>query len=204
MDITSPTFTTSASGATERTKAWLSRRRVPHVFAHPSDKSSHIIGESEFGLGATPFSDESLHRNQEDMLQQMGYYSFPVPQRALWGHAALKDALREFMVLATWTSANFAEVTRLWMKTATGFMLQAVLEAYRCHGASDMDALNECFAWGLTEMNPLGDTVDIEEVVINEMFAADEGDVSSEFEEVKNQILVNVCSFLRPLGVLVS
>lgn len=174
------------------------------MFAHPIDKSSNTIGESEFGLGATPFSEESLHRNQENMLQQMGYYSLPVPQRVLWGHAALKDALREFMVLATWTSANFAEVTRLWMKTATGFMLQAVLEAYRCHGASDMDALNECFAWGLTEMNPLVMAVDIEEVVINEMFAADEGDVSSEFEEVKNQILANVCSFLRPLDVLVS
>lgn len=134
----------------------------------------------------------------------MGYYLLPVPQRALWGHAALKDALREFMVLATWTSANFAEVTKLWMETATDFMLQAVLEAYRCHGASDMDVLNECFSWGLTEMNPLGDTVDIEEVVINEMFAADEGDVSLEFEEVKNQILVKVCSCPRSLCVSVS
>lgn len=83
-------------------------------------------------------------------------------------------------------------------------MLQAVLEAYRCHGASDMDAMNECFSWGLTEMHPLGDTVDIEEVVINEMFAADEGDVSSEFEEVKNQMLVNVCSFPHSFGAPVS
>lgn len=172
------------------------------MFARPgADKSSHAVGRSEFGLGAIPFPDDHLHQNQEAMLQQMGYYTLPAPQRELWGHAALKDALREFMVLATWTSANFAEVTRLWMKTATGFMLQAVLEAYRCHGASDMDALNECFAWGLTEMDPLGDTVDIEEVVINEMFAADEGDVSLEFEAIKNETLLNVCYFPRSFDV---
>lgn len=128
----------------------------------------------------------------------MGYYSVPGSQRALWGHIALKEALREFMVLTTWASANFAEVSNLWMQTATNFMLQAALEAYRCHGASDLDALNECFAWGLTEMDSVGE-VDIEEVVINEMFAGDEGEVSLEFEVLKNEMLADVSCFSRPL-----
>lgn len=139
----------------------------------------------------------------------MGYYTLPASERTLWGHAALKDALREFMILATWNSANFAEVSSLWIENAANFMLQAVLEAYRCHGASDLDALNECFAWGLTEMDPLAEGVDFEEVVINEMFAGERGEVSQEFEAMKNGMLVDVCLYnpihrLRPCHLMYS
>lgn len=144
-------------------------------------------------MSATPFSDDHLQNNQEEMRRQMGYYMLPESQRTLWGRATLKDALREFMVLSTWASANFAEVGSLWMQVATSFMLQAVLEAYRCHGANDLDAVNECFAWGLTEMDPLREN--IEEVVINEMFAGDEGEVSLEFEALKNEVLLEVFLF---------
>lgn len=139
----------------------------------------------------TPFSEEKLHKNQEEMLRQMGYYTLPAPDRSMWGHAALKDALKEFMILSTWTSANFAEVSRLWTENAANFMLQAVLEAYRCHGASDLDAVNECFSWGRTEIDAT--TEDIEEVAINEMFAGDAGEISAEFDGVKKEILVGVC-----------
>lgn len=139
----------------------------------------------------TPFSEEKSHKNQEEMLRQMGYYTLPAPDRSMWGHAALKDVLKEFMILSTWNSANFAEVSRLWVENAANFMLQAVLEAYRCHGASELDAVNECFSWGRTEIDAT--TEDIEEVVINEMFSGDSGEISAEFEGVKKEILVGVC-----------
>lgn len=70
-------------------------------------------------------------------------------------------------------------------------MLQAVLEAYRCHGASGLDAVNTCFSWGRTEIDPT--TEDIEEVTINEMFSGDAGEISTEFEGIKKEILVGVC-----------
>lgn len=185
LDIASPTFAPNATRGAARTQAWLSRRRIPHVFT-----GINSAAQASFDVPKTPFSEDKMHENQEEMLHQMGYYTLPAPDRSMWGHAALKDALKEFMILSTWNSANFAEVSRLWMENAANFMLQAVLEAYRCHGASDLDAANECFAWGLTEMD--ASTEDIEEVVINEMFAGDSGEISVEFEGIRKEVLEGI------------
>ncbi|KAH8146038.1 uncharacterized protein LAJ45_09960 [Morchella importuna] len=190
LDVTSPTFSSNATQGAARAQAWLSRRRIPHVFA-----GIDSTAEAAFDVPKTPFSEEKSHKNQEEMLRQMGYYTLPAPDRSMWGHAALKDVLKEFMILSTWNSANFAEVSRLWVENAANFMLQAVLEAYRCHGASELDAVNECFSWGRTEIDAT--TEDIEEVVINEMFSGDSGEISAEFEGVKKEILVGI---LPPTG----
>lgn len=188
-----------------RTQIWLSRRGISNVLSEPDPGRANNIEHTEF-TSATPFPESHLDLNKLEMCREMGFAAIPTPQQTFWGKDALKSVLKEFMVLSAWTSANHAEVSALWMQTAANFMLQAVLEAYRCNGASGLNALNECFAWGLVPDDPYSrlnepTNEDLEEIVINEMFAGDGGRVNLEFEAIKNEVLADVMIF-PPLFLL--
>ena len=80
-------------------------------------------------------------------------------------------------------------------------MAHAFAEDYLCHGVPPLQALCENFAWGVVPLDGDGkeeipDTM--EDIVVNEMFGADEGDVSKSWEEVKKEVLREV---VPPNGV---
>ncbi|KAL7276274.1 hypothetical protein RUND412_000740 [Rhizina undulata] len=168
-----------------RTKQWLERRGISNVFSslEPSLPSTPPVDVS-----STPFPEEHLYRNHGELLQHIGYTPIQASQVSIWGNAALKEILREFMVLSTWTTAYFAEASSLWMQTAVSFMLQAALETYRCQGAENIDALNEYFSWGLAKSPDISND-HIEDIVINEIFVGNSGQVSLEFEMLKHGML---------------
>ena len=71
-------------------------------------------------------------------------------------------------------------------------MAHAFIEDYLCHGVPPLQALSENFAWGVLpvmddDKEDFTDT--IEEIIINEMFGANGGDVSIEWEKARQQIL---------------
>ena len=71
-------------------------------------------------------------------------------------------------------------------------MVHAFAEDYLCHGVPPLQALGENFAWGVVpldenEKEEIPDTM--EDIIVNEMFGADEGDVSKSWEEIRNEVL---------------
>ncbi|CUS10399.1 unnamed protein product [Tuber aestivum] len=189
LDATSPTFT-RASQSSARTRAWLSRKRASNVIEDLTSSSppSNVPIASEFSQ--TPFPPSNLRRNTEEMRSQMGFSGMPAVHQVYWGNISLREGLREFMILSSWTCAFNDEVSTLWMETATNYMVQGVLEAYRCEGAKGIDALNECFSWGPTANGQEG--LDDDEIVVNEMFGGDSGSVGVLFEKMKTEALLEV------------
>ena len=71
-------------------------------------------------------------------------------------------------------------------------MAHAFIEDYLFHGVTPLQALSENFAWGVvpitdSDEGEIPDTV--EEIIINEMFGADGGEVRIGWEKVRQQIL---------------
>ncbi|KAG0635681.1 hypothetical protein HOY80DRAFT_892638 [Tuber brumale] len=188
LDATSPTFT-RVSQSSARTRAWLSRKRASNVIEDLTSSSSSNVPIA-FEFSQTPFAPSNLHRNTEEMHRQMGFSGLPAAQRIYWGNISLREGLKEFMVLSGWACAFNDEVSTLWMETATNYMVQGVLEAYRCEGAKGIDALNECFSWGPTVGS--GDGLDDDETVVNEMFGGAGGSVGILFEKMKTEALLEV------------
>ncbi|RPA98861.1 hypothetical protein L873DRAFT_1828297 [Choiromyces venosus 120613-1] len=187
LDATSPTFTRS-SQSSARTRAWLSRKRASNVIEDLTSSSSPSSVPIASEFSQTPFAPANLRRNTEEMHRQMGFSCLPAAQQTYWGNISLREGLKEFMVLSSWTCAFNDEVSSLWMETATNYMVQGVLEAYRCEGAKGIDALNECFSWGPTTIGQGG--LDDDETVVNEMFGGDGGSVGVLFEEMKTDALL--------------
>ncbi|PWW80650.1 hypothetical protein C7212DRAFT_341340 [Tuber magnatum] len=189
LDATSPTFT-RASQSSPRTRAWLSRRRASNVIEDLTSSSPPSSAPIACEFSQTPFSPLVLRRNTEEMHRQMGFSGLPAAHQVYWGNVSLRDGLREFMILSGWTCAFNDEISTLWMETATNYMVQAVLEAYRCEGAKGINALNECFSWGPTANGQ--DGLDDDETVVNEMFGGDGGSVGVLFEKMKTEALLEL------------
>ena len=69
-------------------------------------------------------------------------------------------------------------------------MAHAFIEDYLCHGVTPLQALSENFAWGVVPATDGGEEEDtMEEIIINEMFGADGGEVSVGWEKHRKQIL---------------
>ena len=69
-------------------------------------------------------------------------------------------------------------------------MAHAFIEDYLCHGVTPLQALSENFAWGVVPVTDCGEEEDtMEEIIINEMFGADGGEVSVGWEKLRKQIL---------------
>lgn len=116
------------------------------------------------------------------------------PLNKIWGAASLSDTLPLFMLLSAWTSSVVvcSPVGTLWMSIAGSFMAHAFIEDYLCHGITPLQALSENFAWGVVPVTESGEeeaTDSIEEIITNEMFGADGGEVSKEWEKVRKGIL---------------
>jgi hypothetical protein len=175
IDVTARDFVPDRNERRRRTLGWLRRRGI-----------SSVVENDCFRQPATPFSQSLLQKNTEALLESLGY----APD-SLYGSATLCDALWEFLIMTAHLGARDGEVTDAWMTNAVDFMIQAVLEAYRCHGRTGVDAVNECFAVGLT---PIGDLVDQtkEELVVNDMFAGEDGAVGQEFESQRVDGLLEV------------
>lgn len=96
--------------------------------------------------------------------------------------------------------ARYEEVSSAWMEVLGEFMQQAALEAYRVFGASGVEGLDESFAVGLTEME-FAESESVEELVVNEMFAGEEGQVGEEFEELRMEFLEEVWALVLAQGL---
>ena len=184
VDVTALDLTHDSSASRWRSENWLQRE---------GQGNASVLSAAEvsaFLQPATPFSPELLQRNTAALWEALGM----TPEPSLFGTATLRDALWDFLIMTTHISARNGEVTGAWMANTVDFMMQAALEAYRCHGCVGVDALNECFAVGLTGMGAdMDDTTD-DEIMINEMFAGDNGKVGNEFGDLRAEGLSEVCS----------
>jgi hypothetical protein len=114
----------------------------------------------------------------------------------MFGSGTLRDALWEFILLATQYTGQEDAIGEAFIELFVGFMAQAALEAYRT-GATGIEALNECFSFGLVEIT--GDmmaTISGDELCLNETWAGD-GEVARVFEEEKMKCLKYV-SLISP------
>lgn len=124
---------------------------------------------------------------------------------SICGTATLSDALPLFMTLSAWTSAVLlgSPVSTLWMAIASSFMGHAFAEDYLCHGVPALEAFSENFAWGVVpfgaDEKETNDT--IEDIVVNEMFGADEGGVSKEWERIRSKVLMEIVPPGRGTGL---
>lgn len=203
LDVTAAGFAPPADASRARAQRWLLRRGQASVLAvgegdgngrgqgqgqeDQGCDQSEGPGEGAFAQPATPFSRvETLPPSAPT----------PTPasdDEALYGQATLRDAQWEFLQLTAHLCARRGEVADAWIEAAVEFMIQAALEAYRCHGCAGVAALNECFAVGPT---PLGATglagLTDDELVVNELFGGDDGRVAAEFERSRAEALSEV------------
>ena len=180
---------------------YVKRRGIEHVF--PDDRLlRQFIIASSGKRGIPPErliyycaerfgpSEEGLEGAQEGDQQQTGDQGCSLNK--IWGTASLSDTLPLFMLLSAWTSATvaFSPVNSLWMSIAGSFMAHAFIEDYLCHGVTPLQALSENFAWGVVPVTDGGEEEDtMEEIIINEMFGADGGEVGVGWEKLRKQIL---------------
>lgn len=80
-------------------------------------------------------------------------------------------------------------------------MAHAFAEDYLCHGVPPLQAICENFAWGVVpqdgdEKEEISDTM--EDIIINEMFGAEEGAVSKSWEAIRKEALKEI---VPPNGV---
>jgi hypothetical protein len=85
----------------------------------------------------------------------------------------------------------------MWMANATDLMLHATLESYLCHSCPDISGVDESFSYGLTEVTSLSG-IPVEEVIVNEMFAGNAGEIAMEFEDIRDEGLAEL---VPPSGV---
>jgi hypothetical protein len=183
VDVTAHDFTPDTNKRRRRTLGWLRRRGI-----------SSVVEKNFFAQPATPFSPLLVQKNAKSLIDRLGY----IPG-SLYGSATLCDAFWEFLVMTAHLGARDGEVTDAWMINAVDFMIQAVLEAYRCHGCIGVDAVNDCFAVGITPVKDLADQTN-EEVVVNDLFAGEDGAVGEEFESQRKDGLQEVSLFLSNLN----
>ncbi|KAI5855386.1 hypothetical protein BZA05DRAFT_391436 [Tricharina praecox] len=177
VDVTTLDLAHDVDVGRRRSEGWLRRE---------GRGNASVLTEAEtavFSPPATPFSPELLKRNVAALREHLGLTSEP----SLFGTATLRDALWDFLVMTAHISARDGEVRWPWMANTVDFMLQAVLEQYRCHGSTGVGALNECFAVGLTSMGADMDEATDDEIMINEMFAGDNGAVGHMFGELRTK-----------------
>ncbi|KAF8537094.1 hypothetical protein BDD12DRAFT_848281 [Trichophaea hybrida] len=167
VDVTAPDFAPNSNACRGRALGWLKRRGLSSVLPE---------NYNEFARPSTPFSADLLQKNAEALLESLGHNP-----DSFYGSATLRDAFWAFLLITAHISAKQAEVTDAWISNAVDFMMQAALEAYRCHGCAGIDALNECFAVGPTALGDMSD----EEIMVNEIFGGDDGEVGRVFESLK-------------------
>ncbi|KAF8461060.1 hypothetical protein BDZ91DRAFT_737792 [Kalaharituber pfeilii] len=197
-----------------RLNKYLKRRGTTHVFPndalygqfilsstlqHAIPGSKHIRYATQ-RFGPAPENEDRFDGEEEEegpVIGHISHASFVPPNPTICGSARLADCLPLFMLVSAWSSSILlgAPASTLWMQVAGSLMAHAFIEDYLCHGIAPFQAFQECFAWGVM---PLGGSDDeetieedtIEEVVINEMFGAEKGNVTKEWEEVK-KVLMN-------------
>jgi len=175
IDVTAPDFAPNSNACRGRALGWLERKGLSSVLPE---------NPSEFARPSTPFSADLLQQNAEALLENLGHNP-----DSFYGSATLRDAFWAFLLMTAHISARRAEVADAWMSSAVDFMMQAALEAYRCHGCAGIDALNECFAVGPTGLGDMSD----EEMMVNEIFGGDDGEVGRVFESLRAEGLAEVC-----------
>ncbi|RPB21514.1 hypothetical protein L211DRAFT_840702 [Terfezia boudieri ATCC MYA-4762] len=196
-----------------RLRRYFRCRGVTHVFPDEDFLGKFLLAEHKVApehlllyciqrFGADDDVDEEEGYNQEE---QQGHItrSSTISAGSICGTASLSDAVPLFMLLSAWTSTVVlgSPVSTLWMGIAASFMAHAFAEDYLCHGVPPFQALCENFAWGVVSLNgdekeEIPDTM--EDIVVNEMFGADEGDVSKSWEEVRKEVLKEI---VPPNGV---
>jgi len=189
VDVTALDLAHDVDASRRRSESWLRRE------ASGTDSVLPAADAMVFAQPATPFSQELLQRNTAALRDGLGMTSEP----SLFGIATLRDALWDFLIMTAHIGARDGEVTGEWMVNTVDFMIQAALEAYRCHGSVGVEVLNECFAVGLTGMGEKMDEITDDEIMINEMFAGDNGAVGHEFKDLRAEGLLEV--FLRPTSI---
>ncbi|KAI5817466.1 hypothetical protein BZA77DRAFT_343461 [Pyronema omphalodes] len=178
IDILSKNFEPDSNLRRQRTFSWLNRRGI----------SSVLPGQESSFSASTPFSPEVTQKNLEHLYESLGH-----SPDAMFGSGTLRDALWEFILLATQYSGQEDAIGTAFIELFIGFMAQAALEAYRT-GATGIEALNECFSFGLVEIT--GDTmatISGDELCLNETWAGDDGEVARMFEEEKMKCLKYLC-----------
>ena len=178
LDLTAPAFETARDARRLRAEGWLRRRLDVSVV--PSAKAG------AFAAPHTPYAAAALTENAKALLKELGH-----APNALYGSATLADAMWEFLLMSTTLSTYFEEVSNTWMDVLGDFMQQAALEEYRVHGAMETAGLDVSFSVGLTPMESV-ESETIEELVVNELFAGDGGEVGRVFEEIRVATLYEV------------
>lgn len=191
LDVTAAGFAPPADASRARTQRWLLRRGQASVLA-VSGGGDNGRGQGQadgaFAQPATPFS----------RVGTLPSAPTPTPTPAsddetLYGRATLRDAQWEFLQLTAHLCARRGEVADAWIEAAVEFMIQAALEAYRCHGCAGVAALNECFAVGPTPLGAAGLAgLADDELAVNELFGGDDGRVAAEFERSRAEALSEV------------
>ena len=176
LDVAAAGFVPLAGASRARAQRWLQRRGQTSVLA---------AGEGAFAQPSTPFSRVVL---------------LPPPSatddEALYGQATLRDAQWEFLQLAAHLCVRHGEVAGSWVEMAVDFMIQAALEAYRCHGCAGVAALDECFAVGPTPLGAAGLAgLADDELAVNELFSGDDGRVAAEFERSRAEAISEVAHY---------